>query len=132
LDDDGWYHTGDIGYADEDGCFYIVDRLKELIKYKGFQVAPAELEALLLTHPAIAEAAVIPSPDEQAGEVPKAFLVTRNPVTAEEVLSFIASRVAPHKKIRRVEFVTQLPKSPAGKLLRRVLREREWSGTDPG
>jgi len=132
LDDDGWYHTGDIGYADEDGCFYIVDRLKELIKYKGFQVAPAELEALLLTHPAIAEAAVIPSPDEQAGEVPKAFLVTRNPVTAEEVLSFIAARVAPHKKIRRVEFVTQLPKSPAGKLLRRVLREREWSGTDPG
>ena len=109
-----------------------MDRLKELIKYKGFQVAPAELEPLLLTHPAIAEATVIPSPDEQAGEVPKAFLVTRNPVTAEEVLSFIAARVAPHKKIRRVEFVTQLPKSPAGKLLRRVLREREWVGTNRG
>jgi acyl-CoA synthetase (AMP-forming)/AMP-acid ligase II len=132
LDRDGWYHTGDIGYADEDGCFYIVDRLKELIKYKGFQVAPAELEALLLTHPAIADAAVIPSPDEQAGEVPKAFLVTRNPVTAEEVFSFIAARVAAHKKIRRVEFVAQLPKSPAGKLLRRVLREREWVGTNLG
>jgi acyl-CoA synthetase (AMP-forming)/AMP-acid ligase II len=73
LDRDGWYHTGDVGYADEDGYFYIVDRLKELIKYKGFQVAPAELEAVLLRHPAIADAAVVPSPDEQAGEVPKAF-----------------------------------------------------------
>jgi acyl-CoA synthetase (AMP-forming)/AMP-acid ligase II len=132
LDRDGWYHTGDVGYADEDGCFYILDRLKELIKYKGFQVAPAELEAVLLSHPAIADAAVVPSPDEQAGEVPKAFLVTRNPVTVEEVLSFVAARVAPHKKIRRVEFVEQLPKSPAGKLLRRVLREREWRGTNLG
>jgi acyl-CoA synthetase (AMP-forming)/AMP-acid ligase II len=132
LDRDGWYHTGDVGYADEDGCFYILDRLKELIKYKGFQVAPAELEAVLLSHPAIADAAVVPSPDEHAGEVPKAFLVTRNPVTVEEVLSFVAARVAPHKKIRRVEFVEQLPKSPAGKLLRRVLREREWRGTNLG
>jgi acyl-CoA synthetase (AMP-forming)/AMP-acid ligase II len=129
LDRDGWYHTGDIGYADEDGYFYIVDRLKELIKYKGFQIAPAELEALLLTHPAIVEAAVIPIPDEQAGEVPKAFLVTRNPVSFEEVLNFVAARVAPYKKIRRVEFVENLPKSPAGKLLRRVLRERERGRT---
>ncbi|HMD06339.1 MAG TPA: AMP-binding protein [Candidatus Acidoferrum sp.] len=129
LDRDGWYHTGDIGYVDEDGYFYIVDRLKELIKYKGFQVAPAELEALLLTHPSIVDAAVIPSPDEQAGEVPKAFLVTRNPVSVEEVLNFVAARVAPYKKIRRVEFVENLPKSPAGKLLRRVLRDRERSRT---
>jgi acyl-CoA synthetase (AMP-forming)/AMP-acid ligase II len=129
LDRDGWYHTGDIGYADEDGYFYIVDRLKELIKYKGFQIAPAELEALLLTHPAIVEAAVIPSPDERAGEVPKAFLVTRSPVSVEEVLNFVAARVAPYKKIRRVEFVENLPKSPAGKLLRRVLRERERGRT---
>jgi acyl-CoA synthetase (AMP-forming)/AMP-acid ligase II len=132
LDGDGWYHTGDIGYADEDGYFYIVDRLKELIKYKAFQVPPAELEALLLSHPSVAEAAVIPSPDEEAGEVPKAFLVMRNPMTVQEVLDFVADRVAPYKKIRRVEFVEQLPKSPAGKLLRRVLREREWHGTNLG
>jgi acyl-CoA synthetase (AMP-forming)/AMP-acid ligase II len=132
LDGDGWYHTGDIGYADEDGYFYIVDRLKELIKYKAYQVAPAELEALLLSHPAVADAAVIPSPDEEAGEVPKAFLVMRNPMTVEEVLDFVAAHVAPYKKIRRVEFVEQLPKSPVGKLLRRVLREREWRGTNLG
>ena len=132
LDGDGWYHTGDIGYADEDGYFYIVDRLKELIKYKAYQVAPAELEALRLSHPAVADAAVIPSPDEEAGEVPKAFLVMRNPMTVEEVLDFVAAHVAPYKKIRRVEFVEQLPKSPVGKLLRRVLREREWRGTNLG
>ena len=129
IDADGWLHTGDIGYADEDGYFHIVDRAKELIKYKGFQVAPAELEALLLTHPSVADAAVIPSPDEEAGEVPKAFVVVRegHGMTEEEVLSFVAGRVAPHKKIRRVEFVAQVPKSPSGKILRRLLvaRERE-------
>jgi len=125
LDAEGWCHTGDLGYVDEDGYFYIVDRLKELIKYKGYQVAPSELEAVLLNHPAIVEAAVVPIADEQAGEVPKAFVVTRRPLTAEEVINFVAGRVAPHKKIRRVEFVEQLPKSPTGKLLRRVLRDRE-------
>ena len=125
LDRDGWLHTGDIAYADEDGYFFIVDRVKELIKYKGFQVAPAELEAILVTHPAIAEAAVIPSPDDEAGEVPKAFLVAKHPVAIDEVLDYVASRVAPYKKIRRAEFIDQLPKSPAGKLLRRVLRERD-------
>jgi acyl-CoA synthetase (AMP-forming)/AMP-acid ligase II len=82
LDAEGWYHTGDLGYADEDGYFYIVDRLKELIKYKGYQVIPSELEAILLNNPAIVEGAVIPIPDEQAGEVPKAFVVTRRPLTA--------------------------------------------------
>jgi len=128
LDAEGWCHTGDLGYVDEDGYFYIVDRLKELIKYKGYQVAPSELEAVLLNHPAFVEAAVVPSPDEQAGEVPKAFVVTRRPLTAEEVINFVAGRVAPHKKIRRVEFVEQLPKSPTGKLLRRVLRDRESVG----
>jgi acyl-coenzyme A synthetase/AMP-(fatty) acid ligase len=107
-------------------------RLKELIKYKAYQVAPAELEAFLLSHPAVADAAVIPSPDEEAGEVPKAFLVMRNPMTVEEVLDFVAAHVAPYKKIRRVEFVEQLPKSRVGKLLRRVLREREWRGTNLG
>jgi acyl-CoA synthetase (AMP-forming)/AMP-acid ligase II len=125
IDAEGWLHTGDIGYADEDGYFYIVDRLKELIKYKGLQVAPAELEAVLLSHPAIADAAVIPIPDEEAGEVPKAFIVRKAETTAEEVMAFVAGRVAPYKKIRVVEFIEQIPKSPSGKILRRVLVERE-------
>ena len=125
IDDDGFFHSGDLGYVDEDGHFFIVDRLKELIKYKGFQVAPAELEALLLTHPSIADAAVIPKPDEEAGEVPKAFLVARDEVDAEAVKAFVAERVAPYKKLRDVEFVDAIPKSPSGKILRRVLVERE-------
>src|SRR6266566_2156157 len=125
VDADNWLHTGDIGYADENGHFFIVDRVKELIKYKGFQVAPAELEAVLLTHPAIADAAVIPSRDDEAGEVPKAFVVTRHETTGEEIMSFVAARVAPHKKIREVEFITQIPKSLSGKILRRVLIEQE-------
>ncbi|HVF43922.1 MAG TPA: 4-coumarate--CoA ligase family protein [Pyrinomonadaceae bacterium] len=130
LDSEGWLHTGDVAYADEDGYFYIVDRAKELIKYKAFQVAPAELEALLLTHPSIADAAVVPSPDEEAGEVPKAFVVVRDGhgMTEEEVLSFVASHVAPHKKVRRVEFASQIPKSPSGKILRRLLVAREREG----
>lgn len=125
LDAEGWLHTGDVGYADEDGYFYIVDRVKELIKYKGMQVAPAELEGLLLSHPAVADAAVIPSPDEEAGEVPKAFLVLRSPVPTDEIMGWVAARVAPHKKIRRAEIVEAIPKSPSGKILRRVLVERE-------
>ncbi len=127
LDADGWLHTGDIGYADEDGYFYIVDRLKELIKYKGFQVAPAELEAVLLTHEAIADAAVIPSADEEAGEVPKAFVVLKPnaSASADEIMAYVAERVAPHKKIRRLAFIEQIPKSPSGKILRRVLIEQE-------
>src|SRR5204863_6582672 len=125
IDAENWLHTGDIGYADEDGHFFVVDRVKELIKYKGYQVAPAELEAVLLTHPAIADAAVIPSRDEEAGEVPKAFVVTRHDTTGEEIMSFVAARVAPHKKIRAVEFISQIPKSLSGKILRRVLIEQE-------
>ena len=125
IDADGWLRTGDIGYADADGYFTIVDRLKELIKYKGYQVAPAELEAVLLSHPAVADAAVIPSPDEEAGEVPKAFVVLKEEATADELMAFVASRVAPYKKIRRLEFVEQIPKSPSGKILRRGLVERE-------
>jgi acyl-CoA synthetase (AMP-forming)/AMP-acid ligase II len=125
IDAEGWLRTGDIGYADADGDFYIVDRAKELIKYKGLQVAPAELEAVILGHPAVAEAAVIGIADEEAGEVPKAFVVRKGEVTAEEVIAFVAGRVAPHKKIRAVEFLDQLPKSLTGKLLRRVLIERE-------
>ena len=125
IDAEGWLHTGDIGYADEDGFFFIVDRAKELIKYKGFQVAPAELEALLLTHSAVADAAVIPVADDEAGEIPKAFVVKRSEVSAADIISYVAERVAPHKKIRRVEFIEQIPKSPSGKILRRLLVERE-------
>ena len=125
IDTDGWLHTGDVGYVDEDGDVFIVDRVKELIKYKGLQVAPAELEALLLGHPAVADAAVIPSPDEEAGEVPKAFVVLKNPASADELMAFIADRVAPHKRIRRLDFIDSIPKSATGKILRRVLIEQE-------
>jgi acyl-CoA synthetase (AMP-forming)/AMP-acid ligase II len=125
VDVAGWLHTGDIGYADPDGHFYIVDRAKELIKYKGFQVAPAELEAVLLMHPAIADAAVIPSPDEEAGEVPKAFVVLKAQASEQEIKEFVAERVAPYKKIRKIEFIEQIPKSPSGKILRRLLVQRE-------
>jgi acyl-CoA synthetase (AMP-forming)/AMP-acid ligase II len=125
IDEHGWLHTGDIGYADADGDFYVVDRLKELIKYKGCPVAPAELEAVLLTHPAVADVAVIASPDEEAGEVPKAFVVTKGQVTPEELMAYVAARVAPTKRVRRLEMIDQIPKSPSGKILRRVLVERE-------
>jgi acyl-CoA synthetase (AMP-forming)/AMP-acid ligase II len=125
LDPDGWLHTGDLGHVDDDGYVYVVDRVKELIKYKGLQVAPAELEAVLLAHPAIADAAVVRSPDEEAGEVPKAFVVARTPLEAEEVMAFVAERVAPHKKVRRVEFVDEIPRALSGKILRRVLIERD-------
>jgi acyl-CoA synthetase (AMP-forming)/AMP-acid ligase II len=125
IDKDGWFHTGDIGFADEDGYFFIVDRVKELIKYKGYQVAPAELEAILLAHPDIADAAVIPSPDEEAGEVPKAFVVRTGDISAQEILDHVASIVAPTKKIRLLEFVDEIPKSAAGKILRRILVEKE-------
>ena len=110
---------------DEDGSVWIVDRIKELIKYKGYQIAPAELEALLLTHPAIADAAVIPLPDEEAGEIPKAFVVAGGSITADEVTAFVAERVAPYKKLRAVEIVDEIPKSPSGKILRRLLIDRE-------
>lgn len=124
IDSDQWVHTGDVGYADEDGALFIVDRLKELIKYKGRQIAPAELEAVLLSHPSIADAAVLPSPDEFAGEVPIAFVVLKENVSAAEIIDFVSERVAAYKKIRRVEFVDHIPKSPAGKILRRVLAQR--------
>jgi acyl-CoA synthetase (AMP-forming)/AMP-acid ligase II len=134
IDQEGWLHTGDIGYADAGGHFFIVDRAKELIKYKGFQVPPAELEALLLTHECIADAAVVPFPDDEAGEVPKAFVVLKDgdQPSALDLMSFVAQRVAPHKKIRRLEFIDKIPKSPAGKILRRFLvqRDRERKTTD--
>jgi acyl-CoA synthetase (AMP-forming)/AMP-acid ligase II len=124
IDADGFLHTGDIGHIDDRDEYFIVDRLKELIKYKGFQVAPAELEAHLLAHPKVADAAVIGVIDEEGEEIPKAFVVLKEPVAADEIMAWIAERVAPHKKIRRVEVVDQIPKSASGKILRRVLRDR--------
>jgi acyl-CoA synthetase (AMP-forming)/AMP-acid ligase II len=125
IDADGWLRSGDIGFADETGNLTIVDRVKELIKYKAFQVAPAEIEALLLTHPMIADAAVIPSADAEAGEVPKAFVALKGQIALEEIQQYVNSRVAPHKKIRKIEAIEKIPKSPSGKILRRVLIERE-------
>ena len=126
IDAAGWLHTGDIGHVDADGYFFIVDRLKELIKFKGYQVPPAELEALLLRHPAVADAAVIPIPDEEAGEIPKAFVVLADAgFDADELMPYVAEHVAPYKRIRRVEVIDAIPKSASGKILRRVLVERE-------
>jgi len=125
IDTENWLHTGDIGYADADGHFFIVDRAKELIKYKGFQVPPAELEGVLLTHPAIADAAVIPCPDDEAGEVPKAFVVLRDEASEAEIMTFVNERVASYKRLRSVEFIDKIPKSPSGKILRRVLVQAE-------
>ena len=125
LDADGWVRTGDVVTVDEEGWFRVTDRIKELIKYKGFQVAPAELEDILLTHPAVADVAVVRCPDEHAGEVPKAFIVPRGPVTADELMDWMGERVAHYKRIRQVEFVERIPKSPSGKILRRLLVARE-------
>lgn len=124
IDDDGWLHTGDVAHFDSDGFIYIVDRIKELIKYKGFQVPPAELEGLLLTHPAIADAAVIGIPDDEAGELPKAFVAVASgaSITEDEVMAHVAEQVASYKKIRLVEFIDEIPKSASGKILRRDLR----------
>ncbi|MBI2703881.1 MAG: 4-coumarate--CoA ligase family protein [Actinobacteria bacterium] len=126
IDDDGWLHTGDVGRVDGDGHLYIVDRLKELIKYKGFQVPPAELEALLLTHPAVADAAVIGLPDDEAGEVPVGFVALKadQSVTPDEIKAFVADRVAHYKRLREVTIVDTIPKSASGKILRRVLRDQ--------
>ncbi len=126
LDSDGWLHTGDVAIIDEDHHMTIVDRVKELIKYNGFQVPPAELEALLVTHPEVNDVAVIGIPDESAGELPKAFIV-RSPgsaVSAEDLQAFVAEHVASYKQIRLVEFVEEIPKSASGKILRRLLRDQ--------
>ena len=125
IDPDGWVHTGDIVRADSGGWFYVTDRVKELIKYKGYQVAPAELEAILLTHPAVADAAVVRRPDGLAGEIPKAFIVRRAPASAQELMAWVAGRVAGYKRVRQVEFIDSIPRSPAGKILRRLLVERD-------
>ncbi|KAL4193579.1 hypothetical protein AMTRI_Chr06g200210 [Amborella trichopoda] len=123
LDHEGWLKTGDLCYIDDEGYLFVVDRLKELIKYKAYQVPPAELEHLLLSHPEIADAAVIPYPDEEAGQIPMAFVVRRpgSSLSEKQVMEFIAKQVAPYKKIRKLSFVGSIPKSPAGKILRKDL-----------
>ncbi|KAJ8624849.1 hypothetical protein MRB53_033379 [Persea americana] len=123
LDSKGWLRTGDLCYFDEDGFIFVVDRLKELIKYKGYQVAPAELEALLLTHSEIADAAVIPFPDKEVGQYPMAYVVRKagSNISETQVMDYIARQVAPYKRIRRVAFVAAIPKNPSGKILRKDL-----------
>jgi acyl-CoA synthetase (AMP-forming)/AMP-acid ligase II len=131
LVEDGWLRTGDIVTVDNDGVWSVVDRLKELIKYKGYQVPPAELEALLLQHPAVSDVAVIGLPDVAAGEIPAAYVVTETPVAGDDLLAWVAQRVAPYKKIRAVEFVDAIPKSASGKILRRQLKERAVADAGP-
>lgn len=124
ITSDGWLRTGDIAIVDEDGFYTIVDRLKELIKYNGFQVPPAELEAILLGHEKIADAAVIGVPDEEAGELPKAFIVTSGDITDDEVFAYVAEKVSPQKRLRMIERIDEIPKAASGKILRRILRDR--------
>jgi acyl-CoA synthetase (AMP-forming)/AMP-acid ligase II len=124
LLEDGWLRTGDIGRIDENGFFFIVDRLKELIKYKGYQVPPAELEAVLVSHPKVKDAGVIGMQTEDGEEAPMGCVVVDGDVEADELLAYVADRVAPYKKLRRIEFVDEVPKSASGKILRRVLREQ--------
>jgi acyl-CoA synthetase (AMP-forming)/AMP-acid ligase II len=124
LTADGWLKTGDVGRLEDGELWRIVDRVKELIKYKGYQVPPAELEALLVNHPDVADAAVIPIPDEAAGEAPKACIVPAgDDLDPDALMAWMAERVAPYKRIRAVEIVDEIPKSPSGKILRRLLRE---------
>jgi len=125
---DGWLYTGDIGWRDDEGYVTITDRKKELIKYKSFSVAPAQLEAVLLEHPAVADVAVIAKPDEEAGEVPKAFIVLRagyEQQRTEELTVWVNSKLATYKNVREIEFIDAIPRNPSGKILRRVLKEQE-------
>ncbi|KAL3535361.1 hypothetical protein ACH5RR_003822 [Cinchona calisaya] len=126
IDKKGWLHTGDIGYIDDDNEVFIVDRLKELIKYKGFQVAPAELEAMLISHPCISDAAVVPMKDEEAGEVPVAFVVRANgsKISEDDIKQYISKQVIFYKRIHRVIFMDKIPKAPSGKILRKDLRAK--------
>ena len=124
---DGWLHTGDIGYVDEDGYTYIVDRKKEMIKYNGFGIAPAEIESLLLEHPSVIDAAVIGVPDEAAGEIIKGFVVPRkgDTITPEEILAFSNGKLSGYKRVHLIEIIDVIPKTASGKILRRDLKERE-------
>ncbi|XP_057431022.1 4-coumarate--CoA ligase-like 1 [Lotus japonicus] len=126
IDKNGWLHTGDIGFIDDEENVFIVDRIKELIKYKGFQVAPAELEAILLSHPSIEDAAVVSLPDEEAGEIPAASVVLSLGAkeSEEDIMNYVASNAASYKKVRVVHFVESIPKSPSGKIMRRLVKEK--------
>jgi len=126
IDKDKWLHTGDIGYYDEDRYFFIIDRLKELIKYKAYQVAPAEIEGILMSHPSVKDAAVVGIPDDAAGELPKAYVVKvpGSQVEARELIEWVSGKLSPQKRLRGgVEFVMEIPKNPTGKILRRLLRD---------
>jgi acyl-CoA synthetase (AMP-forming)/AMP-acid ligase II len=125
IDADGWIHTGDLGTVDEDGYVTLTGRLKELIKVSGFQVAPAELEAVLVSHPAVADACVAGVPDERTGERPKAWVVVSGPCDTEALYEYVEERVAPYKKLVAIEPIEELPRTMTGKLLRRVLLERD-------
>jgi len=125
LDPDRWLRTGDLGYIDADGNVFVVDRLKELIKINAYQVAPAEIEALLASHPQVADAAVIPRPDMRAGEVPVAVVVPDGTLEPDQLITWVAERVPPHKRIRAVRLVSQIPRTPSGKILRRLLIEAD-------
>ncbi|WVZ57798.1 hypothetical protein U9M48_008140 [Paspalum notatum var. saurae] len=121
----GWLRTGDIAYFDSDGYLYIVGRWKEVIKYKGFQIAPADLDAVLIEHPEISDVAVTSAKDEEAGEIPVAFVVRRSgsSLSCTQVMEYVAKQVSPYKKVRKVVFVESIPRSPAGKVLRRLLKD---------
>ncbi|CAL4999106.1 unnamed protein product [Urochloa decumbens] len=126
IDAEGWLHTGDVGYVDDDDEIFIVDRLKELIKYKGFQVAPAELEAMLIAHPDIADAAAVPMKDDSSGEIPVAFVVRSDgcEITEDEIKQYVAKQVVYYKRLHKVFFVETIPKAPSGKILRKDLRAK--------
>lgn len=128
---DGWLYTGDIGHIDADGYTYIVDRKKEMIKYKGFGVAPAEIESLLMEHPAVLDSAVIGVPDDEAGELIKGLVVLRKgqSATPDEIITFANGKLAGYKRVHIVEFIDTIPKTASGKILRRDLKERERART---
>lgn len=122
LAPDGWVRTGDVGFFDSDGYLHLTDRLKELIKVNAGQVSPTELEVLIATHPAVADVVVAGRPNEHTGEIPVAYVVRRAPIEAHDLMRWVAARVAPHKRVRAVEFINEVPRSPAGKILRRALK----------
>ncbi|KAI3730818.1 hypothetical protein L1987_61996 [Smallanthus sonchifolius] len=126
IDEHGWLHTGDIGYIDDEGDVFIIDRMKELIKYKGFQVAPAELEGILLGHPSVEDAAVVGLPDKEAGEIPGANVVMSKDATEseEDMMKYVADNVAQYKKVRVLHFVDEIPKTPSGKIMRRLIKQK--------
>jgi acyl-CoA synthetase (AMP-forming)/AMP-acid ligase II len=129
IDAGGWLHTGDLVRFDDDGNLFVVDRLKELIKVRGYHVAPAQLEAELMSHPAVADAAVVPRPDEESGELPVGYVALREPAEVDAIAAWVAERVAPYKRLAEVIVLDEVPRTPVGKLLRRVLVERERAGS---